>query len=158
MAQIAVHLPGHPEQEDAAGEDQADDLHQLGDHEGKDDPQHQSGDDADQDDALALRRRQARGERADDDRIVAGQHDVDHQHLAERGQSGRIAQIAEIVNDRVPELDHRVAPPASYWFIDAKKSSLDFASFILSSRNCIASTVPICMRMRRSTHIFESVA
>jgi hypothetical protein len=33
-------------------------------------------------------RRQARGERADDDRIVAGQHDVDHQHLAE-GHPGR---------------------------------------------------------------------
>ena len=44
-----------------------------------------------------------------------------------------------------------------YWFIEAKKSSLDLASFILSSRNCIASTVPICIRIRRSTHILLSL-
>ena len=42
---------------------------------------------------------QAGGERADDDRIVAGEHDVDHQHLAERGQRGR-REVREIVNDR----------------------------------------------------------
>src|SRR3546814_7966745 len=45
----------------------------------------------------------------------------------------------------------------AYWFIDSKKSSLDLESFILSSRNSIASMVPICIRMRRSTHIFDNL-
>ena len=51
------------------------------------DAQHQRRDDADHDDLLALLGRQARGERADDDRIVAGKHDVDEQDLEEGGDA-----------------------------------------------------------------------
>ena len=53
----------------------------------KSDAQHQRREDADQDDLLALLGGQARGQRADDDRIVAGQHEVDHQHLEEGGEA-----------------------------------------------------------------------
>src|SRR3546814_20817048 len=49
----------------------------------------------------------------------------------------------------------RSTRPAAYWFIDPKKSSLVLESLILSSRNSIASTVPICIRMRRSPHILD---
>src|SRR3546814_18617750 len=52
----------------------------------------------------------------------------------------------------------RSTRPAAYWFIDSKKSSLVLESFILSSRNSIASTVPICIWLRRSPHIFASLS
>src|SRR5215475_8710707 len=45
-----------------------------------------------------------------------------------------------------------------YWFIELKKSALVLAVRSLSSRNSMASTAPIGIRMRRSTHILESVA
>ena len=113
--------------------------------------------------------RQAGGERADDDRIVAGEHDVDHQHLAERGSAAGLPRFAKswTIDAQMPARPPWRARcqesiiagelPAAYWFIEAKKSSLVLESFILSSRNCIASTVPICIRMRRSTHILESL-
>ena len=52
---------------------------------GEHDAQHGGGDDADQDRARALRLGQAGRRQPDDDRIVAGQHQVDHDHL----QQGR---------------------------------------------------------------------
>src|SRR4029077_5453475 len=45
-----------------------------------------------------------------------------------------------------------------YWFIDWKKSELVLACFSLSTRNSIASTTPMGIRMRRSTHILLRVA
>src|SRR6185437_10913458 len=46
---------------------------------------------------------------------------------------------------------------AAYVFIASKKSLLVLLYFSLSSRNSMASTVPIGFRMRRSTHIFDRV-
>ena len=50
------------------------------------DAQHQRGEHADHDHLAALLGRQAGRQRADDDRIVAGQDQVDHQHLDEGGK------------------------------------------------------------------------
>ena len=86
VANLALHPPRDPQQQEAAGEDQADDLQQLRDHEGEGDPQHQRRKDADHDDLLALLGGKAGRERPDDDRIVAGQDDVDQQDLEEGGE------------------------------------------------------------------------
>ena len=40
---------------------------------------------------------QAGGQRADDDRIVAGEHEVDHQHLEEGGEGRRLGDVREVV-------------------------------------------------------------
>ena len=81
--QLAPHLPAHPQQQDAAGEQQADDLEKLRGEEREDDAQDRGGDDADQDRLVALLLRQAGRGKADDDGIVAGQHQVDHDDLEE---------------------------------------------------------------------------
>src|SRR3546814_4223492 len=94
FAQLAPHLPRDPDQQQATDEDQPDDLHELGDDEREGDAQHQRREDADQDHLLALRRGQARRQRADDDGIVAGQHDVDHrseEHTSELQSLMRIS-------------------------------------------------------------------
>ena len=70
----------------------------------KSDAQHQRGDDADEDDLLALLGGKARGQRADDDRIVAGQHQVDHQHLEEGREGRRLGDVREILDDRGPDV------------------------------------------------------
>ena len=43
-----------------------------------------------------------------------------------------------------------------YWFMERKKSSFDLEVRSLSSRNSIASTGPMGMRIRRRTHILAS--
>ncbi len=92
----------HPEQQDAAGEQQADDRQQLDGDAGERDAQHRGGDDADQDGAPALLRRQAGGGEPDDDGIVAGQHQVDHDDLEEGGDRGLGEQIGEKIGHRGP--------------------------------------------------------
>ena len=86
LAQLAPHLPAHPQQQHAAGQQQADHLQQLGRDAGEDDAQASGGDDADDDGAPALLGRQARRGKADDDGVVAGQHEVDQDDLEQRGQ------------------------------------------------------------------------
>ena len=80
-AQLAPHLPAHPEQQDAAGQQQADDLQQLHRDAGEADAQDRGGEDADQNRLVALVLGQAGGCKPDDDRIVAGEHQVDHHDL-----------------------------------------------------------------------------
>ncbi len=103
VAQLAPHFPGHPDQQQPADEDQSDDLHQLGHDEREGDAQHQRREHADQDHLLALFGGQARGERAHDDRIVPGEHQVDHQHLKEGGKGRGFGDVREILDDRVPD-------------------------------------------------------
>ena len=86
LAQLAPHLPAHPQQQHAAGEQQADHLQELGRDAGEDDAQGCGGDDADDDGAAALLGRQAGGGKADDDGVVAGEHEVDQDDLEQRGQ------------------------------------------------------------------------
>ncbi len=90
---LAPHLPAYPEQQYAAGEQQADDLQQLRRHQREHDAQAGRRGDADQDCLRALMGGQAGGGKADDDGIVAGQHQVDHQHLEESPQHDRIADV-----------------------------------------------------------------
>ncbi len=89
VAQIAPHLPADPEQEDAAGQQQADDLEKLDGDAGKRDAQDGGGKNADQDRLLALVGRQPRRGKTDDDGVVAGQHQVDEDDLQKRQQAGR---------------------------------------------------------------------
>ena len=86
LAQLAPHLPAHPEQQHAAGEQKADHLQQLGRDAGKDDAQCGGGDDADDDGAPALLGRKTRGGEPNDDSIVAGEHEVDQDDLKQRAQ------------------------------------------------------------------------
>ena len=71
---------------------------------GEQNAQHGGGDNADQNGAGALRGRQAGGGKPDDNGIVAGQHQVDHDDLAEGGE--RVGCNAE-------ELAHGGAGPPS---------------------------------------------
>jgi hypothetical protein len=89
--QLAPHLPAYPQQQNAAGEQQADHLQELGRHRREGDAQQRRRDDADEDRARALRCRQTGGREADNDRIVPGQNQVDHDHLQQRSQ-GRAAE------------------------------------------------------------------
>ncbi len=86
LAQLSPHLPAYPEQQHAAGEQQADHLQKLGRNAGKDDAEHSGGSDADDDGAAALLGRQARRGKADDDGVVAGQNEVDQDDLKQRAQ------------------------------------------------------------------------
>ena len=49
-------------------------------------------------------------ERTDDDRIVAGQDQVDHQHLGEGGESARFGDVGEILDDRAPHIGKSAQP------------------------------------------------
>ena len=85
LLQFTPHLPADPQQQDAAGEQQADDSQQLHGDQGEADPQHDGRRETDQDRLLALFGREGRGGETDRDGVVAGQHQVDHQHLAQGG-------------------------------------------------------------------------
>ena len=84
-AQFAPHLPAHPQQQYAAGQQQADNRQQLDRNRSEGQTQHRRHDDADQDGARPAFGRQAGGGKTDDDRIVAGQHQVDHDDLEQCG-------------------------------------------------------------------------
>ena len=86
FSQLAPHLPAHPEQQDAADQQQPKNVQKLGGYAGKQDAQCGGGDDADEDRLVALLARQARRREADDDGIVTGQHQVDHHHLPKGNQ------------------------------------------------------------------------
>src|SRR4030095_9644668 len=135
-----------------AGEHQPRDLEQLRGEDGEGDEEDEGQADAEHQKPLAVPLRTAGGSRTHDNDIVAGHGQVADDDLAELGHASR----GENAGEAEPAEHGRLTPARDYWFIDAKKSSFDLASFILSSRNCMASTVPICIRMRRSTHIFDS--
>ncbi|MGY4470624.1 hypothetical protein ACVWWK_006333 [Bradyrhizobium sp. LB9.1b] len=61
-------------------------MQKLGRDAGKDDAQGGGGDDADDNGAPALLGRQAGCGKADDDGVVAGEHEVDQDDLKQRGQ------------------------------------------------------------------------
>ena len=86
VAQLAPHLPTHPEQQDAANQQEAQDLQELCGEDGEDDAQHRRGKNADEDRLVALILRQARCRKPDHDGIVARQHQVDHDDLAQCDQ------------------------------------------------------------------------
>jgi hypothetical protein len=86
-AQFAPHLPANPQQEQAANQKQADDGEKLDRDQRETDAQHGGGDDADQNGLGALVGRQARRGEADDDSIVAGEHQIDGDHLQEGGKA-----------------------------------------------------------------------
>jgi hypothetical protein len=86
VAQLAVHLPADPEQQHAAGQHDADDRQQLDGDGGEADAHQRRGRDAPDDRLAPLVGRQARRGHADDDGVVARQHDVDEENLAERDE------------------------------------------------------------------------
>ena len=87
-AQLAVHLPADPQQQDAAGQRQADDGEQLGGDQREEDAQHDGGADAPEDDLAALLHRHGGRGHADHDGVVAGQHKVDRDDLPQSRELG----------------------------------------------------------------------
>jgi hypothetical protein len=84
--QFAPHLPAHPEEQHPAGEQEPDDLEELGRERREHDTQHCRGNDPDQDHPVALLRRKPGRRHADDDGVVAREHEVDHDDLQQHGQ------------------------------------------------------------------------
>ena len=82
--QLAPHLPAHPQQENAAGKQQSHDLQQLYCDSREADPQGRGSQYAGQDGLFPLVLRQSGSGKPDNDRIVAGEHQVDHHDLKER--------------------------------------------------------------------------
>jgi len=85
LAKFAPHFPRDPQQQPAR-EDQPEQVQQLSNAECKYHSQPKRRTDADQDDAAALLGRQPGRQRADDDRIVGGEHEIDQHDLAEHRQ------------------------------------------------------------------------
>jgi hypothetical protein len=85
---LAVHLPAHPEQQDAAGERQANDGQQLHGHGRKGDAQRDGSRNAPEDHPGAQIGRHAGGGETNDDGIVAGEDQVDDDDLGESDKFG----------------------------------------------------------------------
>ncbi|MNL53617.1 hypothetical protein D3C87_1768800 [compost metagenome] len=88
-SEFAPHFPADPQKQNAASEQQADDLQQLRGCQCKTDTQQRSGNDANQNCLGALFLRQACRSKADDDGIVTSQNQIDHDNLREGGQGLR---------------------------------------------------------------------
>ena len=105
---LPVHLPADPQQQDAAGEHQADDGEQLHGDRREDDAQDDRGQDAPKDHPGANLGCDARGCETDDDSVVACQHQVDHRDVEEGDEVLLVPldaqKIAGFVDDGV---DHR---------------------------------------------------
>ena len=86
LAQLAPHLPADPEQQEAAGQQQADDLQQLDGDAGEADAHQRGGGDAPEDHLEALVLRKSGGSEPNDDGVVAREHQVDHHDLEQGGQ------------------------------------------------------------------------
>ena len=101
---LAIEVPADPEQQQAASQDQPDDLQQLHHDQGKYDPQHQCRANTDQNHLAPLVRRQAAGQCADNNRIIGGKNQIDQHHLPEGRQRRRRADIGEIMDNRAPDI------------------------------------------------------
>ena len=78
---LAPHLPAYPEKQNATCQQQADNLQQLRGRGSKYDTKQRCRDYADEDGLVPLLLWKSRCRKADDDRIVAGQHQIDHDNL-----------------------------------------------------------------------------
>jgi hypothetical protein len=94
-AQLAPHLPAHPEKEDAACKQESYDLEELGCQKSEDDAQDRGGQNAEQDRLVALLLRETGSGKADDDGIVAGERQIDADHHQE-GDDLRSEKLREI--------------------------------------------------------------
>ena len=102
LLQFAPHLPADPQQQDAAREQQADDGQQLHRDQGEADAQDDGGGQADQDGLLPLLGGEGGRREADGHGIVAGQHQIDHQNLAEGcGLAGEFGRREEFHDARL---------------------------------------------------------
>ena len=88
-----------------AGEQQADDLQQLHGDRSEADAEHRGGQDADQDGLLALAFREPSGCKSDDDRIVPGKHQVDHDDLGEGGETFSRYEVQSRISRRAAPLE-----------------------------------------------------
>jgi len=101
--QLPPELPANPEQKDAAGEQQSDDLKELRRHGGERDTQNGGRQDADEDRLAALVARQAGGRQADDDGIVAGQNEIDDDNLQEGSDNAARKEVPHRSTKPCPE-------------------------------------------------------
>ena len=112
VAKLAVHPPRDPQQQIPPASTRPTICSSCDDDEREGDAQHQRGEHADQDDFLALIRRETGGQRSDDDRIVAGEHDVDQQDL-EEGRDRAGADEAGIHRDSLAEARRTCLKPST---------------------------------------------
>jgi hypothetical protein len=86
VAELAPHFPAHPEEEDATGEQQPDQLQELNGDAGKGNAEGGRRANADDECLVALIGRQAGSGEAYNDGVVAGEHQVDENDLEEGAQ------------------------------------------------------------------------
>jgi len=86
LPELAPHLPAHPEQEDAAGEEKADQLQELDGHYGQTQAQGDGGHETVKDGFAPLFGRQTCGGEADGHGVVSGEGQVDHDDLSKSDQ------------------------------------------------------------------------
>jgi CRISPR/Cas system CSM-associated protein Csm4 (group 5 of RAMP superfamily) len=86
LAELSPHLPAHPEQQNATGEEQTYQLQQLHGHHSQAQAQDHGGNQAVEDGPASLFRRQTRGSEADSDSVVPSQGQVDHDDLGQGDQ------------------------------------------------------------------------
>jgi hypothetical protein len=87
-AQLPVHFPADPQQQDAAGQRQANDGEELGGDEREKDAKGYGGANAPEDDLAALLERHRGGGHANHDGVIAGQDKVDGDDLPQSRQLG----------------------------------------------------------------------
>ena len=85
-AQLPPHFPAHPEKQDSACKEQADDREKPRRDGGEEDAQHGRRGDTDEDRLGSLLRREPGGGEPDDDGVVAGQNEIDQDDLQKRRQ------------------------------------------------------------------------
>jgi hypothetical protein len=100
-AEFAPHLPAHPQEKDAPGEQETEHLEQLRGDARKRDAKSRRGENAHEDRAPSLLRRKSGRREANDDGIVAGQHQVDHDDLEQGGEGFAANDVAHDSSSRV---------------------------------------------------------
>lgn len=88
IAKLAPHFPADPEQQQAAGQEQADDRQQIDCDAGKENTQNGCGQNADDDRLTPLRGLEAGSGKTDNHGVVAGENKVDSDDLQQSRQTG----------------------------------------------------------------------
>ena len=102
-ADIAIHAPCHPQQQQPTRQRQPHDPQQPCNGQRKGNAQHQCRDNADGNHLLALGWGKPCSQGANHDGIVSGKHHVDHQHLQERRKGSRTGDVAKVTGNGFPD-------------------------------------------------------
>ena len=106
-ADLAIHFPADPEQQDAAGQRQSDDGEELRRDRSEQDAQYDGRTDAPEDDLGAVLGRDTRGRKSDDDGVVARQRHVDQDDVGKC----RPIVLVPVRRNEIAELRYGVGQP-----------------------------------------------